>query len=111
LRCGQLEKRELKADPKGELRELQQIYRKRGLDPDLAMKVAEQLSRRDRLGAHPRDELGIVESSLARPLQAALVSAASFASSRVAMAITALIGHLLGIATGRPSSGDALGPA
>jgi VIT1/CCC1 family predicted Fe2+/Mn2+ transporter len=86
-----LEKRELKADPKGELRELQQIYRQRGLDPDLAMKVAEQLSRRDRLGAHLRDELGIVESSLARPLQAALVSAASFASLAIVPILTLLV--------------------
>jgi VIT1/CCC1 family predicted Fe2+/Mn2+ transporter len=87
----QLEKRELKADPKGELRELQEIYRKRGLDADLAMKVAEQLSRRNRLGAHLRDELGIVGSSLARPLQAALVSAASFASLAIVPILTLLV--------------------
>lgn len=86
-----IEKRELEADPKGELLELQQIYRKRGLDADLAMKVAEQLSRRDRLGAHVRDELGIVESSLARPLQAALVSAASFASLAIVPILTLLV--------------------
>ena len=75
-----IEEKELKADPKGELRELAQIYRKRGLDADLAMKVAQQLTLRDRLGAHLRDELGLVEESRAQPLQAALVSAASFAS-------------------------------
>jgi len=74
------EKQELAADPKGELRELASIYRRRGLDPDLAMKVAEQLSARNRLQSHLRDELGLDQAALARPLQAAIVSAASFAS-------------------------------
>jgi VIT1/CCC1 family predicted Fe2+/Mn2+ transporter len=55
------------------------IYVKRGLDKDLAMKVAEQLSEHDRLGAHMRDELGINQSALARPMQAAWISAVSFA--------------------------------
>lgn len=86
-----LEERELQADPKGERRELEQIYRKRGLDPDLAMKVAEQLSMRDRLGAHLRDELGMGEESRARPLQAALVSAVSFASVAVIPILTLLV--------------------
>ena len=75
-----LEEKELKADPKGELRELAQIYRARGLDADLAMKVAQQLSTRDRLEAHLRDELGLTQETRAQPLQAAVVSAASFAS-------------------------------
>jgi len=71
---------ELTADPKGELEELAGIYRKRGLDADLAMKVAVQLSQAgNRLHSHMRDELGLDDRSLARPLQAALVSAASFA--------------------------------
>jgi VIT1/CCC1 family predicted Fe2+/Mn2+ transporter len=74
------EHRELAADPKGELDELAGIYRKRGLDADLAMKVAEQLSRKDRLTVHMREELGLDHESLARPLQAAVVSAASFAA-------------------------------
>jgi vacuolar iron transporter family protein len=78
-----LETKELSADAKGELRELQQIYQKRGLDAALAMRVAEQLSARDRLGTHLRDELGLSPESRARPLQAALVSAASFASLAV----------------------------
>ena len=55
------------------------IYVKRGLDLDLAAKVAEQLSAHDRLGAHMRDELGIDQTTLARPMQAAWISAASFA--------------------------------
>jgi vacuolar iron transporter family protein len=86
-----LEEKELTADPKGELRELAQIYRRRGLDADLAMKVAQQLSLRDRLGAHLRDELGLVEESRAQPLQAALVSAASFASLAVIPILTLLV--------------------
>ena len=75
-----LEKRELTSEPQAELQELALIYVKRGLEPGLAMQVAEQLSVHDRLGAHMRDELGIDQASLARPLQAAWISAASFAS-------------------------------
>ena len=74
------EKQELASEPRAELHELATIYEKRGLDKALAMKVAEQLSAHDQLGAHMRDELGIDRGSLARPLQAAWVSAASFAS-------------------------------
>jgi len=74
------EKRELADQPQAELNELAMIYVKRGLEKELAMKVAEQLSKRDRLGAHMRDELGLERSSLARPMQAACVSAASFAA-------------------------------
>jgi VIT1/CCC1 family predicted Fe2+/Mn2+ transporter len=74
------EKHELATDPSGELKELAAIYRKRGLEPDLAMRVAERLSANDRLGSHLRDELGLDESRLARPIQAAAISAASFAS-------------------------------
>ena len=65
--------------PLAELQELAAIYVKRGLDNDLAMKVAEQLSAYDRLGAHMRDELGIDQSALPRPMQAAWISAVSFA--------------------------------
>jgi vacuolar iron transporter family protein len=74
------ETEELASDPKGELEELAGIYRKRGLDPELARKVAEQLSAAgQRLATHVRDELGLEPEKLARPFQAALVSAASFA--------------------------------
>ena len=76
----ELEKRELASNPQAELDELTLIYVKRGLEPALARKVAEQLSARDRLGSHMRDELGIDQSLLARPMQAAWISAASFAS-------------------------------
>jgi VIT1/CCC1 family predicted Fe2+/Mn2+ transporter len=78
-----LEKQELAAQPQAELQELAMIYVKRGLEEELAMKVAEQLSAHDRLGAHMRDELGIDQASLARPMQAAWISAASFASFAV----------------------------
>ena len=74
------ETRELASQPQAELNELAMIYVGRGLEPALAMKVAEQLSAHDRLGAHMRDELGIDQASLARPMQAAWISAASFAS-------------------------------
>ena len=75
-----LEQRELDENPAGELGELSLIYEKRGLDPDLARRVAEQLSAKNRLDAHLRDELGMSEAARARPIQAALISAASFAS-------------------------------
>ncbi|HEY1433962.1 MAG TPA: VIT family protein [Thermoanaerobaculia bacterium] len=73
------ESAELKADNQGEHEELATIYMGRGLDPALARKVAEQLMAHDALGAHARDELGISETLSARPIQAALASAASFA--------------------------------
>jgi VIT1/CCC1 family predicted Fe2+/Mn2+ transporter len=75
-----VEQRELAGEPLAELNELAMIYVKRGLDKDLAMKVAVQLSAHDRLAAHVRDELGIDPSSLARPFQAAWISAVSFAT-------------------------------
>ena len=74
------EKREQASQPDAELRELAGIYERRGLDSNLALKVAEQLSARDRLGAHLRDELGIDPAALSRPIQAAWISAASFAT-------------------------------
>jgi len=74
-----LERAELKADASGENKELAAIYVGRGLDTALAKQVAEQLMEHDALGAHARDELGITTTRQARPLQAALASAASFA--------------------------------
>jgi len=74
-----LERTELKADDTGEHKELAAIYIGRGLDPELAKQVAAQLMSHDALGAHARDELGISETFSARPIQAALASAASFA--------------------------------
>ncbi len=73
------ERAELTADDKGEHQELAAIYVARGLDPALAKEVAQQLMAHDALGAHARDELGISETLRARPIQAALASAGSFA--------------------------------
>lgn len=73
------ETRELEADSAGEHRELEEIYIARGLEPELAREVAKQLMQQDALGAHARDELGITDMFSARPLQAALTSAATFA--------------------------------
>jgi vacuolar iron transporter family protein len=72
------EKSELAESPEAELRELQGIYVERGLEPELAKRVAEQLMAGDALKAHARDELGILEMHRARPVQAAFASAASF---------------------------------
>jgi VIT1/CCC1 family predicted Fe2+/Mn2+ transporter len=77
------ERAELKADDKGEHEELTAIYVDRGLDPSLAKQVADQLMAHDALGAHARDELGISETLRARPIQAALASASSFAVGSV----------------------------
>lgn len=74
-----MEKREIERNPRGETKELAEIYIERGLDEDLAHEVAVQLMAKDALGAHARDELGISEIVAARPVQAAFASAASFA--------------------------------
>ncbi len=85
------ERAELESDPAAEVRELTAIYVGRGLQPDLAQQVAEQLMQHDALGAHARDELGISAALSARPVQAALASAASFAVGAVLpLAVTAL---------------------
>ena len=85
------ESAELKADDKGEHEELTAIYVDRGLDPSLAKQVAEQLMAHDALGAHARDELGFSETLHARPIQAALASASSFAVGAAApLLVTAI---------------------
>ena len=86
-----LETHELASEPEAELQELALIYVKRGLKQDLAMKVAEQLSAHDRLGAHMRDELGIDQATLARPFQAAWISAVSFAAFAVVPIVALLV--------------------
>ena len=73
------ERGELRESPGRELQELRRIYMERGLDPELAGRVAEQLTARNALRAHARDELGLSEVHAARPVQAALASAATFA--------------------------------
>jgi VIT1/CCC1 family predicted Fe2+/Mn2+ transporter len=82
---------ELRDTPEAELAELAAIYRARGLSPELAREVARELTAKDALGAHLRDELGITEVSTARPLQAALASAASFALGGLPPILIALL--------------------
>ena len=74
------ERQELSENPAFELDELTEIYAKRGVDQALARQVAQQLMAKDALAAHARDELGISEITAARPVQAALTSAATFSA-------------------------------
>ena len=85
------EKRELSENPKSEKEELAQIYVARGVKPGLARQVAQQLMAKDALGAHARDELGISEISTARPIQAALASAATFSVGAAGPLVLALL--------------------
>jgi len=85
------ERSEIETEPAAEHRELAAIYVKRGLEPALAKQVAEQLMAKDALGAHAHDELGISETLSARPVQAALASAASFAMGAVLPLLVAVL--------------------
>ncbi len=85
------ETKELTETPEAELAELAGIYMRRGLDEGLARQVAAQLTRKDALGAHARDELGISETVTAHPIQAAVVSAVTFAAGAVIPLIIALV--------------------
>ncbi len=88
------ERAELKADDKGEHKELTAIYVARGLEPSLAKQVADQLMAHDALGAHARDELGITENLMARPIQAAIASACSFAvGAAMPLLVAAIVPH------------------
>ena len=84
------ERAELAAQPEFEKRELAAIYVGRGLTPELAAQVAEQLTSHDALGAHSRDELGVTDALSARPVQAGLTSAATFAVGAALPLIAAL---------------------
>lgn len=84
------ERRELRDDHESELQELTHIYVTRGLDKSLARTVAQQLMKHDALAAHTRDELGISDATAARPVEAALTSAASFAAGAAIPFLTAL---------------------
>jgi len=84
------EKRELKLNPAGELAELAAIYRQRGLSEQLADEVARELTRKDALGAHLRDEIGLTDLSPPKPVEAGVVSAATFAGG-------ALVPLLMGV--------------
>ena len=86
-----VERQELADEPRAELKELAMIYVSRGLDKELAVKVAQQLSDHDRLGSHLRDELGIEKGTLARPLQAAWISATSFGAFAMVPIVALLI--------------------
>jgi VIT1/CCC1 family predicted Fe2+/Mn2+ transporter len=114
----ELERRELEETPKAELEELAGIYREKGLTPDLAHQVAEQLTAHDALGAHAEAELGIDPDDLTNPWQAALASFVSFtvgallplvamglspASGRIAVTFAAVVAALAG--TGSVSAG------
>ena len=85
------ERRELANDPESEKTELAKIYVSRGVEPGLASQIAEQLMAKDALGAHARDELGISEITTARPVQAALNSAATFSVGAAAPLALALV--------------------
>jgi VIT1/CCC1 family predicted Fe2+/Mn2+ transporter len=85
------ERQELATQPKAEEDELTNIYVRRGLDSGLARAVAKQLMARDALAAHARDELGLTEELTARPLQAALASAATFAVGAAVPVLTIVV--------------------
>ena len=85
------EKRELAAQPQAEEDELTTIYERRGLERELARQVARQLMTKDALAAHARDELGLTEELAARPLQAALASAATFAAGAAVPVIAVVV--------------------
>jgi VIT1/CCC1 family predicted Fe2+/Mn2+ transporter len=85
------ERRELTEQPEFELQELTRIYIGRGVEPVLARQVSQQMMDRNALGTHVRDELGISESIMARPVQAALASAITFASGAALPLIVALV--------------------
>ena len=85
------ETKELASDPSHEMEELAQIYAPRGVEIELARQVARQLMTKDALGAHSRDELGISEATTARPVQAAMASAATFTVGAAAPLILVVI--------------------
>lgn len=86
------ERRELATDDAHERAELAAIYEKRGLDPALAKQVADQLMAHDALGAHARDELGISDTAAARPVQAAIASALTFAAGAALPLLPVVLG-------------------
>jgi vacuolar iron transporter family protein len=91
------ERRELAEQPEAELNELAQIYVNRGVEPDLARKVAQQMMIKDPLAAHARDELGLSPHVIARPVQAALTSAATFGVGAAFPLLIAMLSPLSGL--------------
>ena len=105
------ERAELRDDPEAETRELAGIYRSRGVSAETALEVARQLMVHDALGAHARDELGISDHTTARPVQAALTSAATFAVGAViplAVVVVAPASILVWLVSGSALAGLAL---
>jgi len=98
------ERLELETEPDEERAELAGIYRARGLSPALARQVADQLTAHDALGAHARDELGFTDFARARPLQAALASAAAFATGAALPVLLSAILPLSSVAIGVSAS-------
>ncbi len=88
------EKRELRSSPEAELQELAQLYVARGVAPDLARQVAVQLTAKDALAAHARDELGISATTAARPIQAAITSALTFSAGAALPLAAAMVAPL-----------------
>ena len=86
-----IEQEAIRHDSASEVAELRDIYIGRGLDPELAAQVSQQLMTHDALGAHARDDIGITEALTARPLQAALVSSISFALGGIAPLISGIL--------------------
>ncbi len=95
------ERRELAEEPEKEIDELTAIYVSRGLEASLARQVAEQLTASDALGTHAREELGITDTLMARPIQASLASAAAFAVGAVVPILAAILapGRSVGLVT------------
>jgi VIT1/CCC1 family predicted Fe2+/Mn2+ transporter len=91
------ERRELEEQPEAELDELAQIYVDRGVAPDLARQVAQQMMAKDAFAAHARDELGLAPHVIARPVQAALTSAATFALGAAFPLVIALLAPARGL--------------
>jgi VIT1/CCC1 family predicted Fe2+/Mn2+ transporter len=92
------ERQELAEQPEAELNELTQIYVGRGVEPELARKVAQQMMAADAFGAHARDELGLSPHAVARPVQAALTSAATFATGAAFPLLVAMLAPARGLA-------------
>lgn len=91
------ERRELSEQPEAERQELAGLYVARGVDPQLALQLADQLMAHDALGAHSRDELGISEVTTARPLQAGLTSALTFSAGAAVPLLSVVASPAVGI--------------
>lgn len=105
------ERAELASQPEFELEELAKIYEDRGVDRDTALAVARQLMAKDALGAHARDELGITDAGAARPIQAALTSAATFSVGAILPVLVAMATPAKYAATAIPGASCSFWPS